>query len=219
MKKLDQNGFTIFELLISIAIASTIVTVLFAISLGFFGSTIRSQVTAEMAIDSHFMLRALVEDLRLGNDIGATNVLSDANAPGESWVTDDSNNVLIINRPATTSSNDIIYDSATGNPYKNEYIYFVSNNALYKRHLKNPSASGNSVSTTCPASAASNTCPADRKYSSYVDDMTLTFYDEGNNVTNDVSVARSVNVGLSMSRKVFGKTITFNNSIFTKLRN
>lgn len=219
MKKLDQSGLTIFELMISVAIASAIITVLFSISLGFFGSTIRSQVTAEMAIDSHFMLRAVIEDLRLGNSIGATSALTDPNAPGGGWVTSDADNVLIINLPATTTSNDIIYDNNTGDPYSNEYIYFVENGTFYKRHLKNTSAVGNKTNTTCPATAASSTCPADRKYSAYVDDMTLTFYDENNDVTTNVSTARSVNVGLLMSRKVFGQTITFNNSIVTKLRN
>lgn len=219
MKKLEQSGVTIFELLISVGIAAILITVLMSVSLGFYGSTIRSQITAEMAIDSHFMLRAMVEDLRLGHNIGVTSVLSDPNSPSGGWSTSDPDNVLIINRPATTSSNDIIYDSSTGDPYNNEYIYFIEDNKLQKRLLKNTSAAGNHIATTCPAPAVSSTCPSDRVYSAYVDNMALTFYDNNNIVTTDVTLARSVGIKLSMSRNVFGKTIIFNNSILTKLRN
>lgn len=219
MKKIDQSGITIVELMISVAIATSIVTVLSAISIGFFGSAVRSQVTAQMATDSHFLLRAMIEDLRLGNGIGETNVLADANAPGGGWTTGDTNNVLIINLPATTANNDIIYNPETGDPYSNEYVYFINDTTLYKRLIKNSAAPGNNISTSCPDSAVSATCPADRKYSRYVDDMTLTFYDNGNNVTSNVSEARSVMVGVTMSRQVFGKNLVLNNSILTKLRN
>ncbi len=219
MKKLGQNGVTIFELLISVSIAAILITVLVSVSLGFYGSTIRSQVTAEMAIDSHFMLRAMVEDLRLGRNIGVTSVLADSNAPSGGWATSDVNNVLIINRPATTASNDIIYDSSTGYPYNNEHIYFITENKLQKRLLKNTSAAGNHITTSCPLSASSSTCPSDRLYSSYVDNMAFTFYDDNNNIITDVALARSVNINLVMSRKIFGKTVTFNNTILTKLRN
>lgn len=219
MKELGQRGLTIIELMMSIAIASIITTVLFAISLGFFGDTVRSQVTAEMAVDSHFMLRAVIEDLRLADSIGTANNISDANAPPGGWITSDTNNVLIINRPATNSSNDIIYNTNTGNPYNNEYVYFVSNGTLYKRLLKNSAATGNSTVTTCPQALATTSCPADRKYSSYINDLTFTFYDESNAVTTNTARARSVKVGLSTARKVFGKRLNFNNSVLTKLRN
>ncbi len=219
MKSLGQNGVTIFELLISVGIAAVLITVLMSISLGFYGSTIRSQVTAEMAIDSHFMLRAMVEDLRLGHNIGVTSVLPDPNAPGGGWATSDPDNVLIINKPATTADNDIVYDSSTGDPYNNEYIYFIESNTLKKRLIKNASAPGNNIASTCPTYATSSSCPSDRIYSSYVDNMSFTFYDENNATTTSVSLARSVAIKLSMSRKIFGKTVTFNNSILTKLRN
>ncbi len=218
-KHVNQSGFTIVELLMSIGIATVIATVLLSISLTFFGSTARSQVTAQMAVDSHFMLRAIIEDLRLADSIGVSNNLPDANAPGTGWITSDASNVLVINSPATTVNNEIIYDPNTGNPYNNEYIYFVSGSTLYKRLLQNSLATGNSIRTTCPDSLASSTCPADRKYSTDVDDMTFTFYDASNNVVSDPTVARSVRVGLLMSRRVFGSNVTFNNSILTKLRN
>ncbi len=219
LKTLDHNGYTLPELMISMGIAAALATVLLSVSMTFFGSSIRSQVAAQMAVDSHFMMRAIIEDLRLGESLGDTAVLADANAPSGGWTTSDTDNVLIINRPATTTAHDIIYDNSTGNPYNNEYIYFISDNTLFKRLLHNTNASSNSITTSCPQSAVSSTCPLDRKYSAYVSDLSFIFYDDNNNVTLNTAQARSVRVGLSMSRRVFGKTLNFNNSILTKLRN
>lgn len=218
-KKNAQSGFTIVELLLAVAIASIISTVLLAVSLTFFADTARSQATAQMSVDSHFMLRAIIEDLRLSDSVAVANTLTDSNEPVGGWTTSDLKNVLVINRPATTANNDIIYNSSTGNPYNNQFIYFISNKTLYKRVLHNPSAAGNNSTTTCPEALATTTCPPDREYSKYVDDLTLEFFDSSNNPTNDPAVARSVRVGLTMSRKFFGRSVTFDNSILTKLRN
>lgn len=219
MKRLNQAGVTIVELMMSVAIAAALTTALFAVSLNFFGDTLRSQMTSEMAVNSHFMLRAVVEDLRIGSNIGTNSVLTDANAPTGGWTTSDTNNVLIINLPAVTTDNNIIYNSDTGDPYLNEYIYFLDGMTLNKRLLKNPDAVGNSIKTTCPPSQSSSTCPSDRKYSTYVSSFTFEFYDENDAVTADPALARSVKVDLTTSRTVFGTPVRFSNSILTKLRN
>ena len=217
--KLNQSGLTIVELMISIGIAGVLATVLLTVSLTFFGSTIRSQVTSEMIVESHFALRTLTEDLRLGESILAAPTLTDANEPAGGWATSDSGNVLIISAPAVDSNNQVIYDESTGNPYTNELIYFVDDGVLHKRFLKNTLAAGNSVTTSCPEAAASSSCPADREYTTHADDIGLTFYDLNNVETADPTQARSVRFNLSMSRRVFGSTVNFDNSILVKLRN
>lgn len=219
MKHLNQAGLTIVELMISIGIAGVLASVLLIVSLGFFGDTIRGQVTSEMIVESHFALRTLTEDLRLGNNIGTNNTLSDANEPSGGWITSDTNNILIISTPAVDSDNQVIYDEVTGDPYPNELVYFLDNGVLSKRLIKNTAATGNSIKTSCPKSLATSTCPADRVYTSNVDDIGLTFYDLNNLETADSAQARTVKFDVSMSRRVFGKTINFDNSILVKLRN
>jgi Tfp pilus assembly protein PilE len=219
IKRLNETGVTIVELMIAIGIASALASVLVAVSLTFFGDTIRSQVTADMAVESHFMLRTVTEDLRLANSIAVSNDLTDANAPSGGWNTSDADNVLIINSPATTSANDLIYNEGTGDPYNNQLVYFVSEGTLYKRQLKNTLAAGNDLTTTCPTASSSSSCPSDRKYSIYISDLSFTFYDEVNTVTSDPSLARLARINVTMSRRVFGKTLTISNSILTKLRN
>ncbi len=214
-----QAGFTMVELMVSIGIATVLSGVLVTISLFYFGETVRSRVTAELAVESHFVLRTIVEDMRLADGLSQVSALEDANAPAGGWATSDDNNVLIIDSPATDSSDRIIYDPLTGYPYRNHLIYFIEDRTLHKRILKNENAPDNDAITTCPAASASGSCPTDRNYTADIDDLTFTFYDENNDETADPTQARSALVTVSMSRRTFGSTITFNNSIQTTLRN
>lgn len=215
----SQSGFTIVELLIAVGISAVLSTVLLAFTLTYVADVFRSRGAAELAVESHFVLQTMVEDIRLADGIALTNNITDSYPPADGWATSDSTNQLVINSPATTVDKDIIYDSNTGYSYRNQFIYFISNNNLFKRVLKNTSATNNTAVTSCPSSSATSACPADKSYTSNIQDLTLVFYDTDNAITTDSSVARSVKVGIVMSRKSFGKVITLNNSIQTTLRN
>lgn len=214
----NEHGMTLPELLVALAVAIILASVVVSVNLTFFGSVSQSRITAELAVESHFVLQTMIEDIRLADGIATTSAIADANQPG-GWSTDDSSNVLVLNSPAIDSNNDIIYDPETGYPYRNHQIYFISGNSLYKRVLKNPDAPGNVAKTTCPEAQATSTCPADRRYTEYISDLTLLFYDTDNAATTDPALARSVKTGLVMARQAFGKSINFNNSIQTTLRN
>lgn len=220
MKRLStESGFTIVELLLAVSIAMVISTVLMTVSLSYYGNVIQNNQAAELAIKNHYALRAIIEDIRLADSIEPTGVLSDANSPTDGWTTDDAANTLIIGSPATTTAYDVIYDESTGYPYRNELVYFVSGTNLYKRTIKNTAAIGNRATTSCPVNAASSGCPADKTYSSHTDDISFRFFDETNALTTDPSLARSVEVTLTSSRRAFGKTISYTNTIQTTLRN
>lgn len=215
----NQSGFTIMELMIASAVGIIISTLMMGVSLFYFGNVMQSQVTAKMALDSQLVLTQLVEDIRLSDGISATNQLADANAPPGGWVTNDPSNIIIINTPAIDSSRDIIYNSSTGYPYRNEQVYFTTGSTLYRRTLKNTAAAGNTAITTCPPASATSTCPADKQFTDYMNNLTFTFYDINNVPTPDPTLARSVNLTVNMSRRVYGKTVTLSNSTRTTLRN
>lgn len=214
-----QSGFTILELTLAMGIASVLASVLLAITLTYFADIMRTNQDTELHVEAHFVLQAMVEDIRLADRIDTTNELTDANQPSGGWTTNDANNWLIIGSPATNSSHDIIYDADTGNPYRNENIYFISGSKLFKRTLKNAAATGNAAATTCPAAAVTSTCHEDKTYSTHATDMGFTYYDTNNDVTTDPSLARSVRVSVTLSRKSFGKTLTVNDTILATLRN
>ncbi|MEK7472297.1 MAG: prepilin-type N-terminal cleavage/methylation domain-containing protein, partial [Patescibacteria group bacterium] len=162
--KNQQSGFSLVELMMAVAISAILSTVLVAFTLTYVADVFRSRATAELAVESHFVLQTMVEDIRLADSIATINSITDANAPADGWATSDATNQLIINSPAITSERDIIYDESTGYSYRNQFIYFISGTILYKRVLANTLASGNAATTTCPPASSSSSCPADKDY-------------------------------------------------------
>lgn len=219
IKYKDSGGFTITELIISITIAGFLTAVLFITTFYYYANVSQSETSSTLALESQNILAQLTDDIRLSDAISSTNALADAYAPGGTWVTSDPSNIIIIENPATDINRNIIYDSSSGLPYRNEYIYFTSSTNMYKRILKNPNATGNTATTSCPAANATSTCPPDRLFSSNVSNLTFTFYDAVDNSTSNPALARSVVLQVDMAKKVFGKIITLSNSTRVTLRN
>lgn len=215
----DKSGFTITEMVVSITVAGFLTMVLFAATFYYYANSQQAGATADMSLESENILTQMTNDIRLSDAISSINALPDNNAPAGGWVTSDPSNVIIIEDPATDASHNIIYDSSSGNPYRNEYIYFLSGTDMYKRILANSSATGNTAVTTCPAAVATSTCPPDPLFSSNVNNLTFTFYDSSDNTTADATQARSVLLTVNLSKKVFGRNIVLNNSTRVTLRN
>lgn len=214
-----QSGFTIVEMAIAITVAGFLAAALFIATFSYYADVSRAETSASLALESQTILTQMTEDVRLADAISTTNAITDANSPAGGWVTSDPSNVIIIESPAVNSSHNIIYNTDTGSPYRNEFIYFNSNNSMYKRVLANPNAVGNTAVTTCPAAKASLSCPADALFSSNVGNLNFTFYDSSGNTTADAASARSVQLVADMSKKSFGRTITLANTTRVTLRN
>jgi type II secretory pathway pseudopilin PulG len=219
VKKLNKLGFTITELVLSLTIASILAVVIFTATFYYYVGASQAETATTLALESQTILTQLTEDIRLADSIASTNTITDPNGPGGGWTTSDPSNILIIESPAITSSRDIIYDNSTGNPYRNEFIYFMSGTTMYKRILANTNATGNTAKRTCPAASAGPTCPRDRLFSNNVSNLTFTFYDASDATTANAALARSVVLNVNMAKKNFGKNITLNNSTRVTLRN
>ena len=215
----NTKGYTIIELLVGISIGVVISSVMVVVMIVFYGNTIRSQVQAEMAVDSYFALRTIVEDVRLSSNVLSTNTLIDDNEPVGGWLTDETLGTIIVSKPATRTNESVIYNDATGDPYYNEIIYYLEDGLLNRRTLKDDAAADNAATTTCPEEVASSLCPADRQLAEYATSFSFVLLDTNNAVTNDPSLARSVRLTLSMEKPVFGRPVTASNTIVTELRN
>ena len=214
-----QDGFTMTELVISITIAGVLAFVLFSATFYYYVSTAQAQTATDLALESQSILTQLTEDIRLSDAISSTNAIADSNAPPGGWTTSDPSNIIIIENPAIDSSRNIIYNASTGNPYRNEFVYFQSGSKMYKRVLANSAATGNTATTTCPAASSSPSCPPDRLFSSNASNLTFTFYDASDNTTSNATQARSVSLQVDMAKKVFGKNISLSNTTRVTLRN
>ncbi len=214
----NNAGFTIVELLISIALIGIIAVSLLAIITNYLVLITRNNILVDMTVDSQNLLRVTVEELRYGAGVRQTNAIADPSAPS-GWNTSNTNFVIIIAVPALDSARNYIIDTATGNPYNNELVYFKQGSVLYKRTLAHPDAAGNILKTSCPAASASPSCPADRVLNEATKDMAFTLYDQDDAVTTDALLARSIKIDLVLERDTFGDPLVLNNSIRTTLRN
>lgn len=214
-----QFGFTLPELIISISIIGIIAVSLFAVITNYLVVIVRNNTKIDMTIDSQNLLRTAVEELRYGAGIRQTNSITDANGPSGGWNTSNASFVIIIAVPAVDSGDNYIIDTATGEPYNNELVYFKQDKILYKRVLAHPAATGNRLVTTCPETTATASCPVDRKLNEFTKDMVFTLYDQDDTLTTDPLLARSVKIDLELEKDTFGTPLVLDNSIRTTLRN
>lgn len=212
--KHDEAGLTIIETLIAMFIASIMSALLIVVTINLYGATLKQQLYSEMILESQQVLTRMMNDVKFSDKIFDANTIVDPNKTG-GWTT--SAPVLVVGEPAFDSNRNFIYESATGYPYKNEVIYFLNNNSMYRRTLKNTNAVGNTAVTSCPVSTAS--CSLDIKLASRVSSLSFIFYDANNAVTATPTLARSIQVSIVMSGKVYGQTVTLTNTVRGTLRN
>lgn len=216
---INQRGFTIVELVMSMTLISIMSISIFAIYENYLSTMTRNNLTVDMTVDSQNLLRATVEELRYGAGVRQNNSIADVNAPVGGWNTGNTNFVIIIATPALDPSGNYIIDAATGNPYNNELVYYKSGIYLYKRTLANPSASNNKTTTSCPPASATPICPADKLLIEYVKTMTFNLYDQDDISTINPLIARSIRINLTLERDTFGQPLVLDNSIRVTLRN
>lgn len=212
-----QRGFTIVELLIAVSVASIASILILSAFVYMYGSLLREQTRAQMVLESQVFLKRMVDDIRVANQMLTTNNLSDAYEPSGGWLTSDPANILVLTQPVTDENKDFIFDTTTGYPYQNEVVYFGSGASMYRRTLANDSAVGNSAITTCPANTVG--CQGDVKLLDNLQNMLFIFYDINDVVTTVPENARSVELSINLTKRVYGETITIANKTRVTLRN
>lgn len=212
-----QGGFTIIELLIAVAVSAIASMLIMSSFVYTYGAIVAGQIKTTMTLESQLFLRRMTDDIRVANQIRATNQLEDAYGPVGGWITSDPANILITTEPATDEDEDFVYDDATGYPYQHEVVYFGSGGKMYRRLITNDAAFGHDQTATCPDGV--NGCPPDIELVGYLDNMLFEFYDIDDQVTADPVSARSIEVTINLSRKAYGKNITTTNSTRVTLRN
>lgn len=212
---IKQEGFTITELLVAIAVGS-IASVLMVTAFVFtYGSVIVEQTRTSMTRDSQIFLRRMVEDIRVGNEIRQTNQITDPS--GDVWVTSDPANTMVITSPATNAANELVYNESSGFPYQHEVIYFSENGTMYRRLLRNDLAVDSTQSSTCRSGTVG--CLPDIGLVNNVSNMLFEFYDSSNSQTTVFEDARSVQITINLRKQVYGNDIRTTNTTRITLRN
>ncbi|HET7060226.1 MAG TPA: hypothetical protein VFH99_02850 [Candidatus Saccharimonadales bacterium] len=209
MKRLDGGGFTLVEALVSLVVTTAVVLVLTNYMLGNVQQSTTDLSRDTIIKETEQGLDLAANDIRVSANADDNNRWPDANSPGGAanqygWQSNGS--TLVLATAATDQSGNVIFsDAANYITAKNNVVYYVQNSTLYKRVIAAPAA-GNAAVTTCPAASASSSCPADKELLHNVSDFSVTYLN-GQNQSVSPTDARSIELHVTVTKKVFGQPV------------
>ena len=164
---------------------------------------------ASLLNDAQVALDSIGENIRQSSSADQNNRWLDANAPGapsnqQSWTSNST--TLVLATAAQNSSGSIIFsDPANYTSWKNNYVYFVSNQVLYVRTLA-ANVSGNKAVTSCPKALATSSCPADRALTVNATSFGVTYLNNDNQQVTPTN-ARSIELSLTLTTTKYNQPI------------
>lgn len=218
MKRLHivQGGFTLVELAVATAITGILTIVIMGFMVNSFVQISIDSARSDLLREAQISLDNVTQDIRLSSNAYETSSILDENAPGgdEEW--NAGSNVLILATAAQDKNRNILFaDPLSYTSEKNNRIYFVSENTLYRRTLA-ADVENNAVQTSCPKSQSG--CPVDSLLAQNVSEFSVKYFD-GNDTEVQPNQARSVEVTLKLRAKKYSKEITADYTTRTVFRN
>jgi prepilin-type N-terminal cleavage/methylation domain-containing protein len=223
----NQFGFTLLELLITMAVSSILLLV---------GGTFVGQgtlaVNADLnktlvQTDTETAVNTVARVVKSARSVESANSQPDANSPGGSinpygWSgVAGSNGTLILAIPARDLSGNLLYiDGLHTNLYTNDVVYYFDSTTkkLYKRTIAN-AVSGNAAVTTCPPLIATSTCPADSVVVQDIANLATSYFDASNVAVSIPTGTESVGYTLTETRVIGNKSYVGTYSTTIALRN
>lgn len=219
-KPLDAAGFSLVELLVALVVTGLLVGVLMNFMLSSLVQSTTQTARATLLNEAQAALNLADNDIQSSASADQNNRWQDANAPDPtnqlSWQSNSS--TLILATAAQDKSGNIIFaDPLKYITQKNNNIYFVKNNTLYKRILAAP-VTGNGAVTTCPAAAVTSSCPADKTLVHNVSFFGVRYLNATNQEVAPTD-ARSIELTLNLSTSQYGRNVTANYTTRMVFRN
>ena len=223
----NQDGFTLFELLITMAVSAILLLV---------GGTFVGQGTLAVnadfnktlvQTDTETAVNTVARVVKSARSVEAANSQPDAHSPGGSanlygWSgVAGSNGTLILAIPARDSSGNLLYiDGLHTNLYTNDVVYYFDSatKKLYKRTIANAVA-GNAAVTTCPPALATSSCPADSVVVQDIANLATSYFDALNVAVSIPTGTEAVGYTLTETRVIGNKSYVGTYSTTIALRN
>lgn len=206
----SQAGMTLAELMVVMVALGLLSASIVGFTMSKTIESARATVRANLLANAHMGLDRMANDIRLSSKADNNNRWPDTNSPNSpsndhSWASNST--TLVLASAAQKTNGTILFDDVADYiTTKNNYVYFLKNNTLYKRILAAPVAD-NSAKTTCPSAIANSSCPADKIVLTDISSFSIQYYDNLNQLVSPDS-ARSVQLTVQLSKKSFGDTIT-----------
>lgn len=213
---MNSRGFTMVELMVATVVTGILILVIMGFFINSFVNFTISSARGDLLREAQLTLDAVTQEIRLSSNAYETATLLDENEPTAGWVGDE--NVLIVGTAATDADNNILFvDSMGYTSYKNNNIYFVQDNTLYRRTLA-ANVDDNARRTTCPEAASTAACPADTVLANDVAGFTIRYYD-GNDAEVPPNQARSIELTLDLAVTKYGRDLETTYTTRTVFRN
>lgn len=208
MKKLDQSGFTLVEMLVSMLIIAILSLTIANFIVTWLQASTLSQVRTSLLGTAEYALDTINTDIRLSGSVDQNNRWADANSPGGgSYGWTSSGQALILAKIAVDKSNNVIFsDTAKYISQKDNEIYFLSGTTLYRRTLASPSSNDAAV-TTCPSAEVTASCPIDTTVATGVTNFSVSYFDSAGNATTTANT-RSVQISITIAKNINTQTIS-----------
>lgn len=209
MKRLNNSGLTITELLVT----CVVISIMSVVIVDFLGNWTKQHAISEtrstLLAEAQTALDTITDAIRLSAAADQNNRWEDDYAPGApsdllSWASG-ANTIVLASAVENTSGDIVFSDPLNYTSQKNNQVFFVSDGILYRRVLAAPE-DDNTLETSCPASAASASCPADRNLAENVVDFSVTYYD-GSNQEVIPTDARSVELSITLGTNKYDQQI------------
>lgn len=253
------QGFTLVELIITIAVGGLLTVAVVAMYLTVLGQSPLMKTRNTLSTNLQNALNRINDDVRRSSNVTTYNLVPDANAPtdktgyenvpGPTPDTDDryfwrmGENRLLLNQTPVDSSSNPIYDTpqyAVGK--KNTIIYYVRNNALYRRVVAAPYGNNSVATLPCAPRVVEGGCVEsdiklldNLKASLGAAAFKITYFDRNGNAIpyvsqdgtgNDVPdysgfpLTRSIGVQIELesNETVSGQKVTFSSSMRMQFR-
>lgn len=208
-KHSNQSGFTLIEVITATAVTGILFVVIMLFTSNSLVSTTVQSARSDLLREAQLGLDVVGTDIRLSANAEENNRWEDQHAPSApsdlfSWVSDA--NTLVLATAAMDNDDDILFDDPLNYvTHKNNSVFFVENNTLYKRTLA-ADVSGNAAATTCPKNAATSSCLADRELMNNVVNFEVRYL-SGDDEEVDPANARSVEVSVRLETTKYGRTL------------
>jgi len=206
MMRLDQKGFTVVELAISISVTAILMAVIFGFMTNSLIQYTNDSNRANLINSAQTGFEKITNDIRLSASADDNNRWPDAHAPSGdfSW-TSDNDTLVLATAVEDTSGNIVFADPANYISQKNNVIYFLQNGNLYRRVVAAPGT--NSAKTTCPTGFVTASCPADKLILENIKDFRVKYIDEQNAEVAPTD-ARAIELYAKLEKKTYSEPVT-----------
>lgn len=200
----DQRGMTLVEQTITIVLTMVVSTGIIIFMVSGLRNYSAASAKANLLAQAQTALDRMSGDIMLAATADLNNRIDDANSPTpsnpNSWVSD--GDTLILATAVEDQDQNILYaDPAQYISHKNNVIYYLNGQTLYRRVLA-ASVTDNRAKTTCPPASASASCLGDTVMLNDVTSFVVSYRDHLNQ-TVVPDEARSVEVSVTTQSKSY----------------